>query len=72
MLWGNDADVPAEKATWLASSATDGKNGLQISVLTTHFMIARVVKQAFRWLTQKPGELMDLNITTIEPEIGGD
>ncbi len=25
MLWGNDADVPAEKAAWLASSATDGR-----------------------------------------------
>jgi len=72
MLWGNDADVPAEKAAWLASSSTDGKNGLQVTVLTTHFMISRLVKQAFRWLTQKPGEMMDLNITTIEPEISGD
>jgi glucose 1-dehydrogenase len=72
MLWGNDADVPAAKAAWLASSSTDGKNGLQVSVLTTQFMIARILKQAVRWLTQKPGELMDLNITTIEPEISGD
>jgi NAD(P)-dependent dehydrogenase (short-subunit alcohol dehydrogenase family) len=72
MLWGNDADVPAAKAVWLASSATDDRNGLQISVLTTHFMIARLIKQAFHWLTRKPGELMDLNITSIEPEISGD
>jgi glucose 1-dehydrogenase len=72
MLWGNDADVPAEKAVWLASSATDGKNGLRISVLTTHFMIARVIKQAFHWLTRKPSEMMDLNITSIKPEISGD
>ena len=72
MLWGNDADVPAQKAVWLASFATDGKNGLQVSVLTTYFKISRLVKQAFRWLTQKPSELMDLNITTIEPEIRGD
>jgi glucose 1-dehydrogenase len=72
MLWGNEADVPAEKAAWLASSATDGKNGLQVSVLTTYFKISRLVKQAFRWLAQKPSELKDLNITTIEPEISGD
>jgi glucose 1-dehydrogenase len=72
MLWGNDADVPAEKAVWLASSATDGKNGLQVSVLTTYFKISRLFKQAFRWLAQKPSELKDLNITTIEPEISGD
>jgi glucose 1-dehydrogenase len=72
LLWGNDADVPAEKAVWLASSATDGKNGLQVSVLTTYFKISRLVKQAFRWLSRKPSELMDLNITTVEPEISGD
>jgi glucose 1-dehydrogenase len=72
MLWGNEADVPAEKAAWLASSATDGRNGLLVSVLTTRFMISRLFKQAFHWLTQKPSELMDLNITSIEPEISGD
>ena len=72
MLWGNDADVPAEKAVWLASSATDGKNGLQVSVLTNYFKISRLFQQAFRWLTHRPSELMDLNITTVEPEISGD
>jgi glucose 1-dehydrogenase len=71
MLWGNEAAVPAQKALWLASSATDGRNGLQVSVLTTYFKISRLVKQAFRWLARKPSELMDLNITTIEPEISG-
>jgi glucose 1-dehydrogenase len=72
MLWGNEADVPAHKAAWLASSATDGKNGLQVSVLTTYFKISRLVKQVFRWLARKPSDLMDLNITTVEPEISGD
>jgi NAD(P)-dependent dehydrogenase (short-subunit alcohol dehydrogenase family) len=72
MLWGNDADVPAQKAVWLASSATDGKNGLQVSVITTYFKISRLVRQAFHWLARKPSELKDLNITTIEPEISGD
>jgi len=34
MLWGNEADVPAQKALWLASSATDDRTGLMVSVLT--------------------------------------
>ena len=72
LLWGNDADVPAQKAVWLASPATDGKNGLQVSVLTTYFKISRLFQQAFRWLARKPSELMDLNITTVEPEISAD
>ena len=72
MLWGNDADVPAQKAVWLASSATDGRNGLQVTVLTTRFMLTRLVKQLVHWLMRKPNELMDLKITSVEPEIGGD
>ena len=72
MLWGNDADVPARKAVWLASSATDGRNGLQVTVLTTRFMLTRLVKQPIHWLMQKPNELMDLKITSVEPEISGD
>lgn len=72
MVWGNEVDVPAQKAAWLASSATDGKNGLQVSVLTTRFKLMRIFQQVFRWLSRKPNELMDLNITTIEPEISGD
>ena len=72
MLWGNEADVPAQKALWLASPASDGRNGLLTTVLTTHFMFARLVAAAFRWLIQKPNELMDLNITSVEPEISGD
>ena len=72
MLWGNDADVPAQKAVWLASSATDGRNGLRVTVLTTRFMLTRLIQQAFNRLTRKPAELMDLNITSVEPEISGD
>jgi NAD(P)-dependent dehydrogenase (short-subunit alcohol dehydrogenase family) len=72
MLWGNDADVPAEKAAWLASAATDGRNGLMVKVLTTRFMLSRLIAAALRWLSQKPNEMMELNITSIEPEISGD
>jgi glucose 1-dehydrogenase len=72
MLWGNEAEVPAQKAVWLASSATDGRNGLQVTVLTTRFMLTRLIQQAFNRLIQKPAELMDLNITSVEPEISGD
>lgn len=72
LVWGNDADVPAQKALWLASSATDGRNGMQVAVLTTWFKFVRIVQAGWRWLLRKPNELMELNITSIEPEISGD
>jgi len=72
MLWGNEADVPAQKALWLASSATDGKSGMQVTVLTTWFMFSRLLALPFGRFSKNPKELMELNITSVEPAISGD
>jgi len=72
LVWGNDADVPAQKALWLASPASDGKNGMQLSVLTSRFKFTRLFESLWKWLLQKPNELMELKITSVEPEISGD
>jgi NAD(P)-dependent dehydrogenase (short-subunit alcohol dehydrogenase family) len=67
MLWGNAANVPADKALWLASSATDGKTGLMATVLTPWFMLSRMLTTGLRWLLQRPIEMMELNISSIQP-----
>ena len=72
ILWGNEADVPAQKALWLASSATDGRTGLHVTVLTQWFMLSRLIVALFGWLFKKPNPLMELNITSVEPVICGD
>ncbi len=69
MLWGNEAEVPAQKALWLASSATDGKSGMQVTVLTAWFMLSRIIALLFK---KQQHVLMELNITSVEPAIGGD
>jgi NAD(P)-dependent dehydrogenase (short-subunit alcohol dehydrogenase family) len=66
-LWGNDADVPAQKALWLASPASDGKNGRMVSVLTPGFMLQRMFSFALRWIIRRPVALMDLNISSVQP-----
>lgn len=68
-LWGNNADVPAQKALWLASDATNGKTGLMLTVLTTGFMLGRLLSTGLRWLLRAPLEMMELNITSVEPAI---
>ena len=70
MLWGNEADVPAEKALWLASSATDGRTGLMVTVLTPWFMLSRMMTTGLRWLLRYPIEMMELNISSIQPVQG--
>jgi len=67
LLWGNDADAPAQKALWLASPATDGKTGLMVTVLTTSFKFGRVFTTGLRWLLRQPMEMMDLHVTSVQP-----
>ncbi len=70
MLWGNETDVPAEKVLWLASSATNNKNGLFVTVLTPWLMLSRLIALPFNSLFNHSTKLLDLNITTVEPAIG--
>ena len=72
MLWGNDADVPAEKALWLASPATDGKNGTMVTVLTKRMMLFRLIALPFRKLLNRSTELLPLNVTSVKSAISGD
>ena len=71
MLWGNESDVPAEKALWLASSATDGKNGSMVTVLTKWMMLSRLIGLPFRKLLNRSTELLELNVTSVEPAVSG-
>jgi NAD(P)-dependent dehydrogenase (short-subunit alcohol dehydrogenase family) len=64
-LWGNVPEVPARKAVWLASDATDGKTGLEVSVLTPGLLIGGALRQLGRWVTHRPNRIMDVNITEI-------
>ncbi len=70
MLWGNEADVPAEKALWLASSATDGRSGLFVTVLTRRMMISRLLALPFKYLFSRSTKLLDLNVTSVDPAVG--
>jgi NAD(P)-dependent dehydrogenase (short-subunit alcohol dehydrogenase family) len=66
-MWGNTADVPAEKALWLASHASDGKSGQMVSVLTPGFMLRRALVTGLRKLLRLPVDMMELNISSVEP-----
>ena len=69
MLWGNEADVPAEKALWLASPVTDGRNGLFVTILTKWMMISRLITLPFKYLFDQSTKLLDLNVTSVEPAV---
>jgi len=62
-LWGNAPEVPARKAVWLASAATDGKTGLEVSVLTPSLLIGGALRQLGRRMLRRPNRIKDVNVT---------
>ena len=66
-IWGNEAEVPAMKALWLVSSATDGMNGKMVKILIPIFMLSRLMTTGVRLLLRAPVDMMDLTISSIEP-----
>jgi glucose 1-dehydrogenase len=68
-LWANPPEVPAQKAVWIASAATDGKTGLNIRVLTPRFMIARLLREAGRRLTGRAEPIEPLQVRAVPSAI---
>ncbi len=66
-LWGNTPDVPAERALWLASSATDGKTGLVEKVLGRKRIFGGLLREVGRRLRRATMPDTSLTVTTIQP-----
>jgi len=68
-LWANPPEVPAQKAAWIASAATDGRTGLQVRVLTPRFMIAGLLREAGRRVTGRADPIEPLQIKVVPSAI---
>lgn len=53
-FWGNLPEVPAQKVVWMASSATDCRNGLMINFMSFGRMMTGAGKEFLRWITRAP------------------
>ena len=62
---GNVPEVPAQKAVWLAASATNGKTGLEASLLTPGLLLKSTLRELGRRLMGRPDTLNDVKITNI-------
>ena len=67
-MWGNPPDVPAQKALWLASPATDGKTGLEVSILTPRLLIGGALREMTRRLMRRPTTIPDIKVTQVQDE----
>ena len=64
---GNDPEVPAAKALWLASGATDDKTGLMVKVIAKGFMLRRGLTTLGRLVAGKGLATKPLSIAKVEP-----
>lgn len=67
-LLGNPPEVPAEKALWLASPATDGKTGVEVHVLSKGGAIGRFLRAGLVKLVGGRIEPVKLDVRVIKPE----
>ncbi len=68
-LLANPPEVPAARALWIASAATDGRTDLNVQVLTPTFLVGRLVRAAWRWVTRQQEPEPPMNIETVKSVI---
>jgi glucose 1-dehydrogenase len=66
-MWGNPPEVPAQKALWIASAATDGKTGLEVRGSGRLRLIGGLLGELMRRLTRRPGRDTTVHVTSIPP-----
>ena len=65
-IWGNPPGVPAARLVRLASSATDGKNGMIVRELTIAAQVKGVMREGLRRLLKRPPGEFTLAVRTID------
>jgi glucose 1-dehydrogenase len=68
-IWANPPSLPAEKAVWLASGATDGKTGLVVHFSTPRKQLAGLLGELRRWLKRQPPRDTALTLRVIAPSL---
>lgn len=69
-MFSNKPEVPAEKIAWLASSATDGRTGLYVSLVRPGLVLKGLWQELKRAVTGNHSQDVAINITTIPPSRG--
>jgi NAD(P)-dependent dehydrogenase (short-subunit alcohol dehydrogenase family) len=64
-MWAKPPEVPAQKIVWLASSATDGKTGLEINEMSRGILLGGALREGLRRLTRRPAPPMDVHVASM-------
>jgi glucose 1-dehydrogenase len=70
-MWGNPPEVPAETAVRLASSATDGRTGMEVRTLGLTRILSGLIGEAIRRLVRLPVPEREFNVRIVTAETPG-
>ena len=66
-MWANPPEAVTEKAIWLASSATDGKTGIEVYLFSKSKLLAGALKEGLRSILRRPAPIIDVKTRVIPP-----
>ena len=64
-MWAKPPEVPAQKIVWLASSATDGKTGLEINEMSRGILLAGALREGWRRLLRRPAPPLEMKVAVV-------
>lgn len=64
-MWAYEPEVPAEKAVWLASAATDGRTGLEVEQTSIGHLVKGALREGLRLLLKRPEPEMQFDVTSV-------
>jgi hypothetical protein len=68
-MFSRPPEESAQRAVWLASSATDGRTGLEIQQLSRSKALGGVLREGMRGLLRRPAKPVDIKVTTVPSDL---
>lgn len=66
-MWAKPPESVQEKIVWLASDATDGQTGLEVSLHSTGRVLGGAAREGWRKLSKQPGPEVKVDLHTVAP-----
>jgi glucose 1-dehydrogenase len=70
-MWGNPPEVPAQTAVQLASSATDGRTGMEVRSLGLVRILSGLIREAIRRLVRMPAPEWEIDVRSVPAKTPG-
>jgi len=64
-MWAKPPEVAARKALWIASDATNGRTGLDISLIGPATLVSGALREGVRQLLRRPAPAIELSVISV-------